>query len=1170
MTTDTTAPTVTSMTMSDTSLTAGESATLTIVFSESVTNFSNAHLNVPNGTLSNVANNDEGLGITWTATFTPDDGVDAANNVITLDLTSVADLAGNLGETIEATANFSIDTVETTPPTATVTVVTDTLAVGDTSVVNIVFSEAVSGFSADDLTVEGGTISTPTTGDGGLTWTATLSPATSFQDLTNTITLDMTRVSDAAGNSGVGTAVSNSYAVDTTPPTATITMTDTALAFGETSLVTIQFDDWVNGFDASDLTISNGTLSALNPIDEGSGWTATFTPTAGINDTTNTITVNNAGVTDLRGNAGTGNSTSDNYTVDTRGRLSPTITVSDATLKAGETATVVFNFSEAVTGMGNEDITVANGTLSALTMSNGGRTYTATLTPNAATTDTTNVITVDSAGLTDAQGAAGAGATSSANYVVDTVAPVNATVTFSDTTLTTGETSVVTITFNEAVTGLTLEDLNSTNATLSNLVNVGGEGLAWTATLTPSEEVNAPSNGISVNMSGVTDLAGNMGVGGAGINYYAINTVIGRPTATITVATPSLVGAATSSVAINFSEIVTGFDLGDLTIANGTLSNLQSTDGGASWTATLTPDAGVQDYSNVITLDNTALTDGEGNAGLGTTTSNNYMIDNKGPSATISMADTALASGETSLVTITFSEFVTGFDASDLTVQNGTIGAVSAIDEGMTWTATFTPAADVADSSNVITLNNAGVTDGHLIAGVGTTQSGNYSVTTRAPTPTPTPTPPPAVVDGVQVVTKVTTAADGSKTETITIPTVTDSRTNTDGAASVADIPLVTSSTGATVLSVGVPTGMGLLVSGPATAQDASAALDGLTASIASHGMSVDEKQALTSAASDFLNSLALSGSVNLRTFVPNAKAGGSGGSSDAPFVITGTEQASGVTALVIDTRSTTGINIKLDNVEFAAVIGLGTVTGGAGRNYVVGDGSKQTIVLGEDDDVLRGGGGDDIVGSAGGNDQIFGDEGNDIVFGGSGNDLIDGGSGHDIVQLAGAGRGDYAIRVVNGELVMTQRDGGADGTDTVSNVEVLRFSGAADVAFNDIDVASLVRLYDTAFGRAADEAGINFWIEQVESGVTLGDIAAGFVASAEAQPQYASLSNEAYVAALYVDGLGRTGGAAEAQFWIDHLNHGDLTRGETLLAFADSAEKIALVGVIDTSIETI
>jgi hypothetical protein len=48
----------------------------------------------------------------------------------------------------------------------------------------------------------------------------------------------------------------------------------------------------------------------------------------------------------------------------------------------------------------------------------------------------------------------------------------------------------------------------------------------------------------------------------------------------------------------------------------------------------------------------------------------------------------------------------------------------------VTWTATFTPTADITDPSNLITLNNTGVTDSAGNAGSGTTDSNNYAIDT--------------------------------------------------------------------------------------------------------------------------------------------------------------------------------------------------------------------------------------------------------------------------------------------------------------------------------------------------------------------------------------------------------------------------------------------------------
>jgi Ca2+-binding RTX toxin-like protein len=71
---------------------------------------------------------------------------------------------------------------------------------------------------------------------------------------------------------------------------------------------------------------------------------------------------------------------------------------------------------------------------------------------------------------------------------------------------------------------------------------------------------------------------------------------------------------------------VTGFSNADLTIANGTLTDVSSSDGGITWTATLTPNAGVTDLTNVITV-GTGLTDVAGNAPSGSTNSANYTVN---------------------------------------------------------------------------------------------------------------------------------------------------------------------------------------------------------------------------------------------------------------------------------------------------------------------------------------------------------------------------------------------------------------------------------------------------------------------------------------------------------------------------------------------------------------
>ncbi|MCK6191119.1 Ig-like domain-containing protein [Pseudomonas sp. EYE_354] len=721
---DTVAPTA-SIVVSDTALRIGETSTVTITFSEAVSGFTAADLNVANGLISGLSSSDGG--ITWTATLTPDATIADATNLIVLNNTGVADLNGNAGVGTTSSNNYAVDTQR---PTATIVVSDTALRVGETSGVTITFTEAVSGFTTADLTVANGTVTGLSSSDGGITWTGTLTPSASVSDTSNLITLDNTGIADLAGNAGSGTTDSNNYAVDTQRPTASIVVADTALRIGETSQVTITFSEAVTGFTLADLTVANGILSGLSSSDGGITWTATLTPSASVSDATNLIILANTGVADAAGNSGSGTTSSNNYAVDTQ-RPTASIVVADNALSIGETSLVTITFNEAVTGFTIADLTVANGTVTGLSSGDGGITWTGTLTPSASISDTSNLITLDNTGLTDAAGNAGSGTTDSNNYAIDTGRPT-ATIVVADTAIAVGETSVVTITFSEPVTGFSLADLSVTNGSLSGLST--SDNITYTATFTPSAGVNAATNLITLNNTGVMDGAGNVGSGTTDSNNYAIDTQ--RPTATIVVADTALSVGETSLVTITFSEAVTGFTNADLSIANGTLSAVSSSDGGLTWTATFTPALGVSDTSNVITLNNTGVSDAAGNTGTGTTASNNYQVDTNVPTATIVIADTTLSIGETSLVTVTFNSAVSGFDNSDLTVVNGTLSTLSSTDGGVTWTATFTPSVSISDTTNVITLDNTGVVNGAGNVGVGTTDSNNYTVDTVRPTAT--------------------------------------------------------------------------------------------------------------------------------------------------------------------------------------------------------------------------------------------------------------------------------------------------------------------------------------------------------------------------------------------------------------------------------------------------
>ncbi|WP_256261155.1 Ig-like domain-containing protein [Pseudomonas gingeri] len=708
--------------MGSPTLLVGQSSLVTITFSEAVTGFDNLDLSVPNGTLSAVSSSDGG--VTWTATFTPTSNVLDTTNLITLNNTDVADLAGNAGVGVTNSGNFTIDTVR---PTASISLSDSALKIGDTSLVTITFSEAVTGFSNADLTVANGILSAVSSSDGGITWTATFTPTNNIADATNVITLHNTGVQNASGNAGAGTTDSGNYTVDTQRPTASVVVANSGLNIGGTSLVTITFSEAVTGFTNADLTLTDGTLSNVSSSDGGITWTATLTPNAGTTHTGNVITLDNTGVSDLAGNAGAGSTLSNTYNVDT---VAPTATVAidHSALNIGQTAVVTITFSEAVNNFSNADLTVANGTLSAVSSSDGGITWTGTFTPTSNISHASNVISLNNTTYTDLAGNAGTGTTDSGNYAIDTQRPT-ASIVVADSALNIGQTSLVTITFSEAVTGFSNADLTVANGTLSAVSSSDG-GITWTATFTPTSNIAHASNVISLDNTTYIDLAGNAGTGTTDSNSYAIDTQ--RPTATISVTNNNLGIGQTTTVTIAFSEVVTGFNLSELSVANGTLSNLASADGGKTWTATLTPTAAITDATNLIVLDTSLVSDTAGNAGASIAISNNYALDADRPTATISVANPNLTAGQSTVVTFTFSEKVSNFDLSELSVANGTLSNLVSSDGGKTWTATLTPSANVTDPSNFITLDNSLVTDLAGNAGTGFANSNNFAVNTVA------------------------------------------------------------------------------------------------------------------------------------------------------------------------------------------------------------------------------------------------------------------------------------------------------------------------------------------------------------------------------------------------------------------------------------------------------
>jgi gliding motility-associated-like protein len=490
------------------------------------------------------------------------------------------------------------------------------------------------------------------------------------------------------------------------------------------------FSEAVTGVDINDFA-TVGVSATVNSITSlpGNRYNISVNNISGSGTLGLNLKTSGTGIADLAGNAISGGLVGPVYIID---QTAPTasIVVADNDLLADETSLVTITFNEAVTGFTLADLTVANGTLTSLSSTDGGIIWTATLTPSPEVNDPTNLIILANSGVQDAVGNVGTGTTSSNNYFIRTRRPI-AGIVVVDNALSIGETSLVVITFNRAISGFTLADLTAVNGTLTGLSSADG-GITWTATLTPTAGITDASNTIALDNTGIHDSFGNAGTGITSSSNYTIDTQ--RPIASIVVADNALSIGEASLVTVTFNEAVTALTIADFSVANGFFSGLSSSDGDITWTATFTPTAGITDATNLIILNNAGVLDAAGNAGTGSTNSNNFAIDTQRPTATVVVSDNALLAGETSLVTITFSEAVSGFDNADLTVANGTLTTVNSSDGGITWTGTFTPIAGISDASNLITLNNTGIADLAGNSGTANTNSNNYAIDTQVPT----------------------------------------------------------------------------------------------------------------------------------------------------------------------------------------------------------------------------------------------------------------------------------------------------------------------------------------------------------------------------------------------------------------------------------------------------
>ncbi|MEM0935376.1 MAG: fasciclin domain-containing protein [Pseudomonadota bacterium] len=220
--------------------------------------------------------------------------------------------------------------------------------------------------------------------------------------------------------------------------------------------------------------------------------------------------------------------------------------------------------------------------------------------------------------------------------------------------------------------------------------------------------------------------------------------------------------------------------------------------------------------------------------------------------------------------------------------------------------------------------------------------------------------------------------------------------------------------------------------------------------------------------------------------------------------------------------------------------------------DFIIGDDTAETFIVGDDNDLVSGLGGDDSF------------------EGGAGNDLFLGGDGSDTADVSGSVTS-YTLAFNDNEVTVTDRADGGTGTDTLVDVETLTFGDGFDfVAEDGIDLTVLTaatglgeaelveiaELYVAYFDRTPDALGLYFWGTELADGFGIGQIASSFFVQEESLMKLPAQGEHGELVDIAYENLfDREADTAGKEYWVGELDDGNVTRAEFMLALIKGAQ---------------
>ncbi len=105
-------------------------------------------------------------------------------------------------------------------------------------------------------------------------------------------------------------------------------------------------------------------------------------------------------------------------------------------------------------------------------------------------------------------------------------------------------------------------------------------------------------------------------------------------------------------------------------------------------------------------------------------------------------------------------------------------------------------------------------------------------------------------------------------------------------------------------------------------------------------------------------------------------------------------------------------------------------------------------------------------------------------------------------------------------------------------------------------------RLYRAFFQRESDAGGLAYWVQRYADGESLIGIADYFATSTEFQATYGQLSDRDFVRTVYANVMGRNPDQGGYDYWVGQMRSG-MSRGELMVAFSESREFVLRTGIV-------